>query len=235
MAEIATDDKWELKIEPLLCVPITNITHTNKPVIKQYYIAILEQKTNTFYIEPKSHKDIFNDKDNVNINENIFTHNFEFEDRNIANMKRKRFIIKCAETESDYDWAIWKKKKLKMYTDSIGYWQILSQSDESFRVPINHLNAILSLMRHKSVNISNKHFSIVFLNEKQNKNEYKWTNNEISAEYQITFWNGSFLSVKIIKASNPIIDKKKKLKSINTHFLYYKSNKNEIEWLWYDN
>merc|ERR1712228_514542 len=62
-------------------------------------------------------------------------------------------------------------------------------------------------------------------------------NNEHTAEYRINIWNlsplTSAMSVRIIKAFDPVIDEKKKIKQRDSHFLYFKGQ--TAEWAWYDN
>eukprot|EP01084_Bolivina_argentea_P015661 29358_1 len=191
----------------------------------------------------------------VNMHAECYKDYFEFKQRNISGMHQLNLIIKCIDVSFEYEWTLWTKKRLKLYTASLGYWKILpSWSNESpvvpyhgMRVPVEHLDCMLSLFRHNSMNISSKLFSkenyfvsVVFLQNKNDNINYNcWTEENVEAEYRLTFWNGSLsgntaLSLKLIKAANPIIDKKHRLKMRDSHYMHFKSHKN-AEWLWYDN
>ena len=271
------DDIWCMKVPPLeLKNKLLKHLHVEKyDVVKQYYVAVLQHKPArdqneptrwTFYIRPSTYSEIFNGKHKINMNAYTFMDHFEFREREVSGMQYINLIIKCVDDSFKCDWAMWTKKKLKLYTASLGYWKLLSTFDDTPRVPVDHLDCMLALLRHDAMSVSNKllgdakqYLSIVFLKEKNNNplsmdddnsqfaqemansNPYnKWKNEDIDAEYQLTFWNGkatgnSSLSLKLIKAHSAEIEKKKNLKSRESHFIHYRSKDEDIEWLWYDN
>eukprot|EP01083_Nonionella_stella_P038567 104889_1 len=67
-------------------------------------------------------------------------------------------ILKCA-TNNTHRWAMWKRRKLRLYPKSVGYWELVKETDESQpRVPAKHLNAMLQLLKTqiKHVNSGNE-------------------------------------------------------------------------------
>ena len=59
-----------------------------------------------------------------------FNDYFEFNERDVPGMTHLQLIIKCVDVSFECDWAMWTKKKLKLYSTSLGYWKILSDFDE---------------------------------------------------------------------------------------------------------
>lgn len=126
---------------------------------------------------------------------------------------------------------------------SNGYWKLLSMTDETPRVPVQHVDGILALLRQPAMLLSaelltdeTQCVSVVF---PQEHNENMYNMEEVAVEYQLTFWNGAAtgdtsLSLRLLQAaqSKYMSDK---YKTRDSHFMHFRSRDEEIEWLWYDN
>eukprot|EP01084_Bolivina_argentea_P293077 504010_1 len=263
------DDTWNMKVEPLKLKDklLKHLCEKGYDVVKQYYVAVYQHvpavekgdKTRwTFYIRPSTYAEIFNGKHKINMNAYTFTDKFEFRERQMPNVQYLNLIIKCVDVSFACDWAMWTKRKLRLYSASLGYWKLLTQFDDNARVPVDHLDCVLALLRHDAMSISpkllrneNQELSVVFLKENdalpdamttaqpQAQPYNQWSTSNVEAEYQLTYWNGkqtgnSSLSLRLIKSVVELGDKAEIYAKRDSHFIHYRSRDDDIEWLWYD-
>eukprot|EP01084_Bolivina_argentea_P077355 140292_1 len=201
----------------------------------QYICArnIYELSQWSFYVRPICDHEI-KQKEQL-----LYVDFFELKHRNIAKQSLVHFIINCKHKgmkQNDCDWAMWVRKSLKKhYRESKGGWRILEDETTQNRIPIHHLDIILSLLRNKYLKFQTE------LTSNEDNNKYKVNviilnnDNDIISEYKLSFWNGKKIgnasfSLFIVKAMDSEMDKKSKLKQKEQHFMYFESVNENINW-----
>lgn len=259
---ISNDDEshfYRVDAESIKYKLLQNLSHEKFEVVKQYWLCIFEKDTNgknekwTFYVRRSNYDQIFNDKRRKpDIETYTFQDTFTFNSRKLPSDQRLYLIIKCVDDTFEYDWGMWSKKKVRFYTNSTGYWRLLKDYTPTARVPVNHLDCILALLRHSVLSISGdlfdrSHIGVAFLSDLSSDIDtfsYDYSEHEVEAEYKLQWWNdkkcgNSSLSLSLEKPFYKKYDlsllRFKRWKDKPTHFIHFRAYDNDIQWMWYNN
>ena len=142
-------------------------------------------------------------------------------------------------------WTMWKNRGLKkQYPTSKGYWEILDEYAAVPRVPVKHLDVIRRLiemeqdLKRKNIEIKSKMNVVIY----ESVDALGVKTDEKTGEYVLEYYVRNeeectvALALTITKAFHPDIDKKDKIKTKESCFLYFKpEGPGKVEWNWYDN
>eukprot|EP01084_Bolivina_argentea_P270661 460281_1 len=232
---------------------IKQLKEENLIVTTKYYTAIKIDNEDevTFFMQNISELELFNYFPNIlQFDQMKFENRLTFQSENKFRFFERTIIKDCpfglviAINDETFcmEWGMWVKKRMPQFdTKTQGYWKILNKYDNKNRIPYDHLNAIIMLLKHNqltNINNTTQKIKIAFFKDDLiNNSRNAFAEKDICAEYMISYWNGHIennlndaLALNILKA----IDPKTKIKPTRNNFFIHYIYNNIVDWLWYN-